>query len=498
MMRAAARTNVLRMCAVCLGLLAGCAVGPDFTRPPAPVVGAYTSSPSPETLAPGPGEPNQRLVVGQEISAEWWELFRSPELTATIDQALAGNQTLAAARATLAQAQEGLAQARAAFYPQVTATGRAERQKTGASGVGGGSPVNVFSLGPTVSYAPDVFGGTRRQVEEAAALAESQDRQLAAAYLTLTGNVASQAIGIAGTRLEIAAVQEIIADDERNLDLVRAKFDAGKAAQTDVLTAEATLMNDRVLLPPLLQQVSIARDALSVLLGRFPAEWTPPDFDLARITLPGELPVTLPSDLVHQRPDILEAEANLHAASAAIGVATAQMYPSIVLSASAGLEAVMTSGLSEGVKEMWSLASAVSAPIFEGGALVAQRRGAVDAYRSSLAVYRQTVLEAFGQVADTLQALAHDAELVAAARRALDVADASLALQRESYEAGKSNVLLLLDSQRLDQQARLAYARAETERYEDTSQLFVAMGGRWWLAPTDCESQPRANGCTSG
>jgi NodT family efflux transporter outer membrane factor (OMF) lipoprotein len=366
--------------------------------------------------------------------------------------------------------------------------------------VGGssGSPVNIFSLGPTVSYAPDVFGGTRRQVEQAAALAESQDRQLAAAYLTLTGNVASQAIGVAGTRLEIAAVEEIIADDEKNLDLVRAKLDAGKAARTDVLTAEAQLMNDRVLLPPLLQQLSVARDALSVLLGRFPAEWSPPDFDLARLTLPGELPVTLPSDLVHQRPDILEAEANLHAASAAIGVATAQMYPSIVLSASAGLEAVMTSGLSEGVKEMWSLASAVSTPIFEGGALVAQRRGAVDAYRGSLAVYRQTVLEAFGQVADTLQALAHDAELVVAARRALDVADASLALQRESYEAGKSNVLLLLDSQRLDQQARLAYARAETERYEDTSQLFVAMGGRWWLAPADCESQPRANGCTSG
>jgi NodT family efflux transporter outer membrane factor (OMF) lipoprotein len=470
--------------AICVVLLAGCAVGPDFKRPAPPAVTAFTATPTPDTLAPGFGEPEQRFVGGDALSADWWELFRSPDLSEAVRAAIAGSPTLAAAEATLAKAQDALAQARAAFYPQISALGNVERQKTALRGnTQAQSPAfNLFSLGPTVSYSPDVFGGTRRQVEQQAALAESQEYQLGAAYLTLTGNVVSQAIGIAGSRLEIAATEEIIADDEKNLDLVRTKYDAGKAAKTDVLTAESQLMNDRVLLPPLEQQLSVANDALTILLGRFPAEGSPPAFDLDRLTLPGELPVSLSSDLVHQRPDILASEASLHAASAAIGVATAQMYPSITLSASVGLETFMSSGMSAATSEMWNIASGITAPIFEGGALVAQKQGAIDAFRGSLATYQQTVLQAFGQVADTLQALAHDADLVAAARHALDVADASLALQRLSYQAGKSDVLLLLDSQRLDQQARLSYARAQTQRYQDTAQLFVAMGGRWWTA----------------
>ncbi|HJW69349.1 MAG TPA: efflux transporter outer membrane subunit [Candidatus Binatia bacterium] len=471
--------------AICLVVLAGgCAVGPDFHRPPPPAVTGYTATPTPDALVPGFGEPEQRFVGGDELSADWWELFRSAELSEVVREAIAGNQTLAAAEATLARAQDALAQARAAFYPQVSALGNAERQKTALRGnTSTQSPAfNLFSVGPTVSYSPDVFGGTRRQVEQQAALAESERYQLGAAYLTLTGNVVSQAIGIAGTRLEIAATEEIIADDEKNLDLVRTKFEAGKAAQTDVLTAESQLMNDRALLPPLRQQLSVANDAMSILLGRFPAQWMPPQFDLEHLALPGDLPVTLSSDLVHQRPDILASEASLHAASAAIGVATAQMYPSITLSASVGLETFMSSGMSAATSEMWNIASGITAPIFEGGALVAQKQGAIDAFRGSLATYQQTVLQAFGQVAATLQALAHDSDLVAAARHALDVADSSLALQRLSYQAGKSDVLLLVESQRLDQQARLGYARAQTQRYQDTAQLFVAMGGRWWTA----------------
>jgi NodT family efflux transporter outer membrane factor (OMF) lipoprotein len=420
--------------AICVVLLAGCAVGPDFKRPPPPAVTAFTATPTPDTLAPGFGEPEQRFVGGDALSADWWELFRSPELSEAVREAIAGRPTLAAAEATLAHAQDALAQARAAFYPQISALGNVARQKTALRGnTQAQSPAfDLFSLGPTVSYSPDVFGGTRRQVEQQTALAESQEYQLGAAYLTLTGNVVSQAIGIAGSRLEIVATEEIIAEDEKNLDLVRTKYDAGKAAKTDVLTAESQLTNDRVLLPPLEQQLSVANDALTILLGRFPGEWSPPAFDLDRLTLPGELPVSLSSDLVRQRPDILASEASLHAASAAIGVATAQMYPSITLSASVGLETFMSSGMSAATSEMWNIASGITAPIFEGGALVAQKQGAVDAFRGSLATYQQTVLQAFGQVADTLQALAHDADLVAAARHALDVADASLALQRLS------------------------------------------------------------------
>src|SRR5262249_54515456 len=364
-----------------LAVLSGCAVGPDFVRPAAPTVSGYTATEPPGTLAPGYGEAEQHFVTGDEISADWWQLFRSPDLSDAVRDAIAGNQTLAAAQATLARAHEALAQARAAFYPQLSVSGQAERQKTALRGnTSQESPAfDLFSLGPVVSYSPDVFGGTRRQVEQQAALAENQNYQLAAAYLTLTGNVVSQAIGIAGTRLEIAATEEIIADDEKNLSLVRTKFEAGKAAQTDVLTAESQLMNDRVLLPPLRQQLSVANDALAILLGRFPADWPPPAFALDRLTLPGDLPVSLSSDLVHQRPDILASEASLHAASAAIGVATAQMYPSITLSASLGLETFMSSGMSAATSEMWNIASGITAPIFDGGALQAQQHGGVDA-----------------------------------------------------------------------------------------------------------------------
>ena len=506
MLQRTTRSTANRLAACLSVLLSGCAVGPDFVRPAAPSVATYTSTEVPKTLAPGFGEAEQRFGISEEIAAEWWELFQSPQLSEAVRAAIAGNQTLVAAAATLAQAQDALAVARAAFYPQINASVNVQRQQTSASRsqVQKTSAFNVFSLGPTVTYSPDVFGGTRRMVEEEAATAENQRYQLAATYLTLTGNAVSQAINIAGTRLQIAAEEDLIADDEKNLSLVRTKFDVGKAAQTDILTAETQLANDRALLPPLRQQLSMARHALSILLGKFPAEWSPPDFDLAQMTLPVELPVSVPSDLVRQRPDILAAEAQLHAASAAIGVATAQMYPSINLSASVGQQALTSGALFEGSSTFWTLASGLSAPIFEGGALTAQRQAAIDAYKGTLATYRQTVLQAFGQVADTLRALTYDAELVGDERHALDVADAALALQRLSYGEGKTDLLQLLDSERLDQQARLGYARAQAQRFQDTAQLFVAMGGRWWMsrpasiAGTVSEVPPAASNAAAG
>ena len=469
-------------------LLSGCAVGPDFVAPPPPTVATYTgaSTETSQPLTAGPGEVQQRFVLGDEIAAEWWELFRSQPLTDAVRQALASSPTLALAESTLAQAQEALVQARADFYPQIDANANVGRQKTSAAPARGASNTafNLFSLGGTVSYSPDIFGGVRRHVEEEAALARSQTYQLAAAYLTLTGNVVSQAITIAGTRLEIAASEEIVDEDQKNLDLVQAKFEAGKAARTDVLVADSQLANDRALLPPLRQQLSAANHALSILIGQLPADWAPPPFELAQLTLPGDLPVQLPSEFVHQRPDIMAAEAQLHAASAAIGVATAQLYPSITLSGAVGLQSLTAAELFEGASTAWNLAAGLTAPVFHGGALLSQRRSAIDAFQGTFATYRETILQAFGQVADTLDALAHDADLVAAQRHALDVADESLALARLSYEAGKSDVLQMLDSQRLDQQARLGYARAQTQRFQDTTQLFVAMGGGWWDNPS--------------
>ena len=466
-------------------VLTGCAVGPDFVRPAAPRVNAYVSKKTPVVLTPSGNEPAQHLVSGQAIPAAWWRVFHSAPLDGVVQQAIATSPTLEAARATLAQAQQTLLEARAAYYPWLDFAAAAERQQGPAFVLGilpnGSLPVfNLYTLGPMVSFSPDVFGGTRRQVEQQAALAQNKAFELAAAQLTLTGNVVTEALTIASTREQIRALRSIVADDEKNLALVRNKFEVGRVPSTDVLLAESQLSNDRALMPPLRQQLAAAQDALAVLVGKFPADWRQPDFQLADFTLPAKLPVTVPSTLVHQRPDILAAEAQLHAASAAIGVAVAQMYPTITLSASVETAALFPSDLFQSSGLVWTLLGGVTNPIFHGGALKAQKQAAINAFRASFATYRQTVLQAFGQVADNLRALNHDAQLVESTRRALDVADKSLELQRFSYAGGKTDILPLLDAERSDQQARLAYARAESQRYIDSAQLFVAMGGGWW------------------
>jgi len=282
----------------------------------------------------------------------------------------------------------------------------------------------------------------------------------------------------------------VVRDDERNLRLVRLEYEAGKAPLTDVLTAQTQLASDRTALPPLRQQLAAARDALVILAGRAPAAWSPPDFELKDFALPLELPVSLPSTLARQRPDILAAEAALHADSAAIGVATARLYPSITLSASLGQQALDTGALFRSANTFWSLAGDLAAPIFHGGTLRAQRRAAIDTYRAALATYEQTVLQGLQQVADNLQALAHDAELVASQHELLETASAALALQRESYAAGKSTVLQLIDAERAYEQARLGSAKAQAQRLQDTAQLFVALGGGWWGAKLEPDAPP--------
>ncbi|MBE3605117.1 efflux transporter outer membrane subunit [bacterium] len=466
-------------------VLAGCAVGPDFVRPAPPGVTAYTPKRAPTAFTPSGNEPAQHLVSGQAIPAAWWGVFRSAALDSVVRQAIVASPTLEAARATLEQAQQTVLEARAAYYPWMDFAAAAERQQGPAFVLGilpgGNLPVfNLYTLGPTVSFSPDVFGAVRRRVEQQAALAQNEAFELAAAQLTITGNVVTEALTIASTRIQIRAVRDIVADDEKNLALVEEKFQVGRVPSTDVLLAESQLTNDRALLPPLSQQLAAAEDALAVLVGKFPADWRQPDFELADFSLPAELPVSVPSSLVHQRPDILAAEAQLHAASAAIGVAVAQLYPTVTLSASVETAALFPSDLFQGSGLVWTLLGGVTNPIFHGGALKAQKQAAIDAFRASLATYRQTVLQAFGQVADNLRALGHDAQLIEATRHALDVADRSLELQRFSYAGGKTDILLLLDAERSDQQARLTYARAEAQRYIDSAQLFVAMGGGWW------------------
>jgi len=494
-MRARARVAWWLPCLL-VGLTTGCAIGPNFVRPGAPTVSGYETE-RVDLPAPGGDDAAQRLVAG--IARDWWTLLQSPELNDTITQAIAGSPTLVTARAALAQANEVVTAARGAYYPQLDAALTGSRQYTrslgstssrSSAGAGGNSQmsssqaINMFSFGPVLSYTPDLFGHNRRLVEEDRALAENQLHQLTGAYVTLTASVATQAVTIASTLAQIKAAEDVIAADEHNLELVRIAYEAGSVARTDVLSAESQLSGDRTLLPPLRQQLSVARHALSVLVGRAPGEWTPPDFHLDKLTLPTDLPVIVPSELVRERPDILAAEAQLHATSAAIGVATADLYPSLTLSASWAIQTVAVSGPFMVPSILSNIAGALTAPLFHGGTLQAQKRGAIDAYEAQVGTYRQTVLQAFGQVADVLRALEHDAELLGAENAAVTTSEASLKLAQEAYAAGRGSLLQVLDAQRLYEQALLGYARAKGQRYLDTILLFEAMGGAWrdWVA----------------
>jgi NodT family efflux transporter outer membrane factor (OMF) lipoprotein len=471
---------------VIAAILSGCTVGPNFTRPPSPAVVGYDTVPIPLPPA-GERDPAQRFADGAPVAERWWALFESPALDDTIALALAASPTLATAQATLAQAREAVLVARANYYPQVdlVATGSWEhaqslkgRSSRGSTTSSGSTLVtDMFNIGPALTYSPDLFGHNRRLVEQQAALAENQRYQAAAAYLALTADAATQAITIASTQAQIKAVEDIIAADVRNLELVRIAFDAGSVARTDVLSAESQLAGDRTLLPPLQQQLAVARHALAVVVGKLPAEWSPPEFDLDALRLPAELPVTVPSELVHGRPDILSAEAQLHAASAAIGVATAQLYPSITISPALTLQAVASGGPVAAPSILAGFVGSIAQPLFHGGALRAQQRAAIDAYDAQRATYRQTVLVAFGQVADVLRALQHDADLLRAEDTALTASEASLKLAQEAYAAGRGTLVQVLDAQRLYAQAVLGYARARGQRYLDTVLLFEAMGG---------------------
>jgi NodT family efflux transporter outer membrane factor (OMF) lipoprotein len=485
------------LAAILAAALSACTVGPDFTPPAAPSTTRYTSpgeGPASEAVA-GPAVPAQTVALGEKVAAEWWTLFRSPEIDALVKEAIVDSPTLESATARLTSAQEAVAAASGALYPQVDFSASVTRGKISAASFGLNPDFarlppnyNAYQLGPTVSYALDIFGGTRRQIEQKVALADAQRYQLDAAYQTLTGNTATQAMQIAAVRAQLQAIHDILDLDRQNLDLVRTQRQAGSVPDTDVVSAQSQLAADETLLPGPQQQLDVARHALAVLLGRAPGDWSPPDLDLASLTLPGQLPVSLPSELVHQRPDILAAEAQLHAASAQIGVATAQLYPSITLSGGVGAAGLDPGHLFNPSSLLWSIAAGLSAPVFDGGTREADRRAALAEFKASAADYRQTVLQAFGQIADVLRALSHDAQLLAAQQHAVDLATESVRLQRIRYTGGGAGILELLDAQRQYQQAQLGYVRAEAQRYQDSIQLLVAMGGGWWgtnLAMTD-------------
>ncbi len=459
--------------------LSGCVVGPQFQRPAAPVSTSYSAEEARAAATVGGDVVPQEIAMGSSLPADWWSLFKSDALNQLIQQALADNQTLAEAQATVQQAQ-ALAEARTgARYPEVDLTAGVGRQKLGAQFLGDFAalpPFTYFAFGAAVSYTLDYTGGIARSIEQQRALTEYQQHQLQAARLTVTGNVVMRAIEMAAIQAEIRTTEELLTEDRRNVDMVKSAFDAGSVSRVDLLSAQSQLASDTTLLPTLHQQYSAARNALAALTGREPAAALQTNFDLTALELPQQLPVDLPSELVHQRPDILAAEAQLHAATAAVGVATANLYPRITLSAGFSQEATKAGDLFDSSNDAWHLISGLTAPIFDGGKLRAERRAALAALSAQAARYRQVVLESFTQVADALDGINHSVEQLAAQSQALAVAQQSLDLTRASYDAGNVGVLQVLDSERSYQRARIGYVRAQAQRLQNTAQLFMAMG----------------------
>jgi NodT family efflux transporter outer membrane factor (OMF) lipoprotein len=471
---------------VTLMVMTGCAAGPDFRRPTIPAVDSYTPQPLPgQTVSVEvKGGEAQRFVQDMDIPGQWWTLFHSKPLNDLIKQALKANPDLEAAQAALRGAWENVYAQQGAFFPSVEASFTPTRQKT--AGVLTSPLANnnyTYSLHTaqvTVAYMPDVFGGTRRQVESLKAQAESQRFQLEAAYLTLTSNVVAAAVEESALRGQIAATARIIEIQSKSLDLLRQQYTLGQVATLDVAAQEAALAQTQAMLPPLEKQLAQQRDLLARLAGRFPSKAPAEKFELALLELPQELPVSLPSKLVEQRPDVRSAEEQLHAASAEIGVAIANRLPNITLSANVGSSATAINQLFTPGTGFWALAANLVQPIFQGGTLLHRQRAAEAAYDQAAAQYRSTVLTAFQNVADTLHAIQCDADALKAAVAAEKAAAKSLGIARHQLELGDISYLSLLNAEQTYQQAVINLVQALANRYADTAALFQALGGGWW------------------
>jgi NodT family efflux transporter outer membrane factor (OMF) lipoprotein len=471
---------------IVLVLMTGCAVGPNFQRPAAPAVDRYTPQPLPEQTAAVEikGGEMQRFVQDMDIPGQWWTLFHSKPLNDLIEQALKANPDLEAAHAALRIAWENVYAQQGAFFPSVEANFNPIRQQISgdlSSPLADGS--NIFSLHTaqvTVSYTPDVFGGNRRQVESLKAQADSQRFQLEATYLTLTSNVVAAAIQEAALRDQIAATKRIIDIQTQLLKMLQIQYELGQIASGDVVAQEAALAQVQAVLPPLEKQLAQQRDLLARLVGRFPSETLVGKFELSSLQLPQELPVSLSSKLVEQRPDVRSAEEQLHSASAEVGVNIANRLPNITLSANAGSSATAISQLFTPGTGFWALAGNLTQPIFQGGTLLHRHRAAEAAYDQAAAQYRSTVLTAFQNVADTLHALQSDAEALKAAVAAEHAATKNLAIARSQLDVGQISYLELLTAEQTYQQAMVNVVQNLANRYADTAALFQALGGGWW------------------
>lgn len=468
------------------GLLAGCAVGPDFKRPAVPDVPGYTAAPLPAQTASAPttlGDA-QHFSAGASVSAQWWHGLGSSKLDALIEQAFQASPTLASAKATLRQAQEIYsARAGSTLYPQVDAGIGAQRQRTNPSALGQVGDAREFSLYNAsigVHYQLDLAGGNRRALEALAARADYRRYELEGARLTLAANIVTTAITQARLAGQIQSTEAILRAQDEQLQITRERVRLGQAAPDDVLALQTQVEQSRAGLPLLRKQLQQNEHLLAVLTGRAPGAGGLPTFTLEEFTLPSDLPLVLPSELVRRRPDIQAAEALLHAANAEYGVAVAKLYPQLNISASLGSQALSTGALFGGGSAVWSLIGQLTQPLFNPG-LPAEKRASLAAFEAAAANYQSVVLEALRNVADVLRALDNDAQTLAALATADTAAQGSLESMRRQYALGAASYIQLLTAQQQAQQNRINLIAAQAQRLVDSAAMYQALGGGGWV-----------------
>jgi NodT family efflux transporter outer membrane factor (OMF) lipoprotein len=461
-------------------LAAGCAVGPNFTRPRPPTLDRYPDQSVPARL--GADGSAQSVELGRATDPAWWRLFESPALDDLVAAGLQSSPTLASARQALEQSRDQARAGAGVFFPSVAAAASAVRERTSLVELGqrgGGSTFTLYTPTGAVSYALDLFGGERRQVEALNAQADYQRHAVGAAYLLLTGNIVDAAVARAGYADEVATLADIVELDQAQRDILKAEYDAGTAAWSAELAAEQQLDADEQNLALGRQRLAASVTLLQTLVGREPAEAAPAPPALDDLKIPSDAPVSLPSQVVHERPDILEAEANLHQASAQVGVATAALFPSISITGDYGAASTSLASLASPMGRFWSIGPTIDVPIFRGGALWYGRKAAQAAFAKSAADYRQTVLAALEQVADSVKALDADADIAQASRRSLDAA----ALNGKLSDANRASGLIAdFDAMTADiatDRARLTLIAAKSQRLQDVVALYVACGGGW-------------------
>lgn len=469
-----------RICMVTLAsTLAACAVGPDFHTPAPPATQNWTATPTSTTPADGTA---QQLLDAPSAPSRWWTQFGSAHINDWVDQALAHNLTLAQAEASLRQAREQLnAETGATQYPQLDLKVGAQRQKIdlaafGITNVPSPPPFNLYNVSLNVAYTFDLFGANRRQLEALSATVDYQAYELEAARLSVAGNVVTAAIRLAALHTQIETTQQLLATQQQQLQIMQQRLRAGGVAVLDIHNQQSLIAQTQASVPPLQKQAAQLEHQLAVYLGIPPSQLASTDLDLTTITLPASLPLTVPSTMARQRPDIRAAEALLHQASAQVGVATANLYPQLTLSGSVGSERTGSHDLTNGLN-VWNIGLGLMQPLFHGGELQARKRGAEAAWQGATAAYQQTVLTGLQQVADALTALDTDSTTLAARNQVRTQNDAILQTTRTRYSAGGVSMLQLLDSQRQQQQSALDEITARADRLADSAALLQALGG---------------------